>query len=65
MINVRIDTEESLEDSLHSLWKILREGYSYLRRKSGFVVQLVLNPGHEGINIIRGRETLWFLRVAI
>ena len=53
MVDVRIDSEQSLEDHLNDVHKVLREGNSQLAGEDLLVVELVLDPSHQEVNVLR------------
>ena len=51
MVNMRIHSEKSFEYHLNDIQKVLRERHSQLTRKQVLIIQLVLHPGHQEVNI--------------
>ena len=51
MVDVGIDSEEPLEDDLRNVDEVLGEGNSERAWEDLLVVELVLNPGHQEIDI--------------
>ena len=46
VVDVRIDSEQSLEDHFNNSCEVLGEWNAELAREDFFVVQLILHPGH-------------------
>ena len=63
MVNVRVDTEEALEDVLDDALELCREGHSNLGGEDGLIIQLVLHPRHEIINVLWRRDLHRLLEV--
>ena len=63
VVDVRIHSEEALENILHDILKVLRERHVDTRRKHGLIIENALNPGHEIVNILWSRHLDWFLDV--
>ena len=63
VINVGVDSEESLQDQLSNGDKVPREGNSDLAGEESLVINLVLYPGHQVVNILWGRALDWLLDV--
>ena len=54
MIHVGVDTEQPLENQLSDGEKITRELPSDLAREHGLVLHLVIDPGHQEVDVARG-----------
>ena len=54
VVDVRVHTEETLEDHLDDVHEVLREGHSQGAREYFLVVQLVLYPGHQEFDVFAG-----------
>jgi len=54
VVDVRIHAEQSLQYGLSGGVKVLWKRHADLGRKQGFVVQLVLHPGHQIVNVLGG-----------
>ena len=63
MIDVSIDTEQSLKDNLDDCREVLREWNTYQAREDLLVVELVLHPGHKEVNILGSTDFEWCLDV--
>lgn len=55
-IDVHKDTEESFHDVLHTRLKVLGEGGVGIGREHVFVVHLIVDPIHEGADVLRCGE---------
>lgn len=54
VVDVRVHPEQPLQDRLGVAEKVLWEGHADLGRKQRLVVQLVLHPGHQVVNVLGG-----------
>jgi hypothetical protein len=54
VVDMRIDTEQALEDNLNDVQEIFREGHTQGTRENFLIIQLVLNPGHQEVNVFLG-----------
>jgi len=61
MVDMSIDTKQSLEDGFDNLLEILWKWYAYFGWEDCFIIQLVLHPRHEIINIFWCRHLNGFL----
>jgi len=61
IVNVSVDSEQSLEDLLHNVSEILREGNVHSRGEDAFVIQNALDPSHKIIHVFRSRNFDGFL----
>jgi hypothetical protein len=52
MVDMRVHSEESLENYFDDVNEVFREGNSKLAGEDFFVVQLILHPGHQEINVL-------------
>ena len=52
VVDVSIDSEETLEDDLDDVEEVLREGDAESARENLLVVQLVLDPGHQEVDVL-------------
>lgn len=57
MINVGVHPEQSLQNRFRNLNKVFWKGNANLRREQRFVVQLILHPCHQVIDVL-GRTAL-------
>jgi hypothetical protein len=53
MVDVGVNSEESLENNLDDVDEVFGEGHSELTREDLFVVELILYPSHEEVNVFR------------
>lgn len=53
MINMRVNSEQSFENDLYNVNEVLRKRYSQLAREYFLIVELVLDPSHQEVNIFR------------
>jgi len=51
VVDVSVHPEQPLHYRLRHLWKIARKWFSNVRREDVFVIELVLNPSHQVVNI--------------
>lgn len=49
-----------LEDGLNNHLEVLWERNIDFGRKNTFIIQLILDPGHQIVNILRSRTGNWF-----
>ena len=63
VINVGVDSEESFQDQLSNRDKVAREGNSDLAGEESLVINLILYPGHQVVDILGRRALDWFLDV--
>lgn len=54
VIDVRVHPEQSLQDGLCVAQEVLWEGHTDLGREQRLIVQLVLHPCHQIVNVLRG-----------
>jgi hypothetical protein len=54
MVNVSVDTEQALENHLNDIQEIFREGHTKGTGENLLVVQLVLHPGHQEVDVFLG-----------
>ena len=54
VIHVGVNPEKPLEDGLGVCEEIIWEGDSYLAWEEGLVVQLILDPGHQKVDVLGG-----------
>lgn len=54
VVDVCVDPEQTLQDGLGHRHEVLGEGHADLGREEGLVVQLVLYPGHQVVNVLGG-----------
>lgn len=52
MINVGIHAKQSFQNRFRNLNKVLRKGNANFRREQRFVIQLILHPSHQVINVL-------------
>ena len=52
MIHVGVDSEKPLEDGLGVCEEIIWEGDPDLAGEEGLVIQLILDPGHEEVDVL-------------
>ena len=52
VVNVSINSKQTLEDHFDNVLKVLGEGYSQLAREDLLIVKLIFNPGHQKINVL-------------
>ena len=58
-----VNSEQSLEDRLSDIEKVVGEGNSDLAREESLVIQLILDPGHQEVNIFGSRAFDRFLHL--
>lgn len=63
MVDVSVNSEQALQDSLGHRHEVLRERHSYLGREKSLIVQLVLHPGHQIVNVFGSRALDGLLNV--
>ncbi len=63
VVNVSIDSEQSLEDDFNDGCEVLREGYAQLTGEYFLVVELVLHPRHQEVYILACADFQWCLYV--
>ena len=56
MVDVSIHSEQSLEDDLYNCFKVSWEGNTEGTREYFFVVQLVLDPGHQEVYVFASAD---------
>ena len=61
MVNVGVDSKESFENGFNTTLKMGWKLDTNFARKESLVVQLVLDPGHQVVNVLGGRALDWFL----
>ena len=54
VVDVRVHSEQPFEDYFDYIQEVLGEGNTKLAREDLLIVQLVLNPSHQKLNILRG-----------
>lgn len=54
VVDVRVHAEQPLQDRLGDGQEVLREGHADLRGEQRLVVQLVLHPRHQVVNVLGG-----------
>ena len=57
-VDVCVDPEEPLEDGLGHGHEVLGEGNFDFAGEQGLIVDLVLNPGHQVVNVLENKESL-------
>ena len=63
MIHVSVHSEQSLEDGLGVGEEVVGEGDTDLAGEEVLIVQLVLHPGHQEVNVLGCRTLDWFLHL--
>ena len=53
MVDVRVDAKQTLENGLGNREEVLRKRNADLRREEQLVVELILHPGHEIVDVAR------------
>jgi hypothetical protein len=54
VIDVRVNTEKPFEDDLYDVQEIFGEGDTQSAGENFFVIQLVLNPCHQEVDVFLG-----------
>ena len=63
VVDVCVDSEQSFEDDLDDCLEVAWEGYSEGAREDFLVVQLILHPCHQEVNVFSGADLEWCLDV--
>ena len=63
VVDVGIYPEKPLEDGLGVCEEVVWEGDSDLAGEEGLVIQLVLDPGHQEVDVLGGRALDGFLHL--
>ena len=63
VIHVSVDPEKPLEDGLGVCEEIIWEGDSNLAGEEGLVIQLILDPGHEEVDVFWCGALNWLLHL--
>lgn len=63
VVNMSIDPEKPLQDGLRHRHEVLWERNAYFRREKCFIIELILNPGHQVINVLWSRALDWLFNV--
>ena len=56
VVDVRVHSEQPLEDNLDDVEEVLGEGHTNCTREDLLVIQLVLYPGHQEVNVLLRRD---------
>ena len=54
MVYVCVNSEQSFENDLHNIQEVLGKGDSNLTGKEIFIIELVLYPGHQKVDVLAG-----------
>ena len=52
MVNVGVNSEQTLEDNLYNVLKVFGEWNSQLAWEDLLIVKLIFNPGHQEVNVL-------------
>ena len=63
VVHVGVDPEKPLEDGLGVCEEIIWEGDPDLAGEEGLVIQLILDPGHEEVNVLGSGALNWLLHL--
>ena len=63
VVYVGIHAEQSLKNNLNYVHKVLREWNTQGTREDLLIIELVLNPGHQEVNVLTGTDLQWGLDV--
>ena len=63
MIHMSVHSEQSLEDGLGVGEEVVGEGDTDLAGEEVLIVQLVLHPGHQEVNVLGCGALDWFLHL--
>jgi len=61
VVHMPIDSEQPLQDRLDDLAEVFGKRHPVLDREDSGVVDLFLDPGHEQVDVLRGRALMRFL----
>lgn len=61
VVHMAVDSEQPLQNRLHDLAEVFGKRHAVLDRKDSRVVDLFLDPGHEQVDVLRGRALMRFL----
>jgi len=61
VVDVSVHPEQSLQNGLGDRQEVLGERYSDLAREQRLVIQLVLHPSHQVVDVFGSRALDWFL----
>ena len=56
MVNMGVDSEQSLEDDFNNIKEVLWERDSNLAWKKVFIVELIFNPCHQKVDVFTCRN---------
>lgn len=56
VVDMSVNSEEPFEDDLDDVGEVLREWYAEGTRENLFVVELILYPGHQEIDVFSGAD---------
>ena len=54
VVDVRVHSEQPLEDHLDNVQEVLGEGHTNRTREDLLVVQLILHPSHQEVDVLLG-----------
>ena len=63
VVDVCIHSEQTLEDDFYDCFKVSWERNTKGTRENFFVVELILDPSHEEVNVFAGGDLEWRLHV--